>query len=106
MGGRGGGSSIASRAAAPSVAPAAETSLRQAYVSVTGAKRRYVRLSEVRALLGHIPRSELDGVLQQLARAKRIHLAPDDYQGSLSPAQRAAAVTFGGRKNHLILIEE
>jgi hypothetical protein len=90
----------------PSGEDGIETSLRRAYQSVTGTERRYVRLEEVRVVLSHIPKSELDRTLKQLAKAKRIHLAPDDYRGSLSTAQRAAAITFGGRQNHLIMIED
>lgn len=95
-----------SSAAPPSDEGGIEATLRQAYLSVTGTERRYVRLEEVRAVLHNVPKADLDRALKKLARAKRIHLAPDDYQGSLSAAQRSAAVTFGGRQNHLIMIEE
>jgi len=82
-----------------------EAALREAYRRAAGRAGDWVQLDKIRADLRHIPTPELDRTLKQLARAKRIHLAPNDYQSSLSPAERKAAIKIGGRENHLIMIE-
>jgi hypothetical protein len=83
-----------------------EAALREAYRRAAKGAGDWVYLDKIRAELRHVPTSELDRTLKQLARAKRVHLAPNDYQSSLLPAQRKAAIKIGGRENHLIMIED
>jgi hypothetical protein len=83
-----------------------EAALRQAYRRAAQGAGDWVYLDKIRAELPDVPKSELDRTLKQLARAKHVHLAPNDYQSSLSPAQRKAAIKIGGRENHLIMIED
>jgi hypothetical protein len=83
-----------------------EASLLDAYRRAAKGAGEWVHLDKIRAELRHVPESDVDRALRQLARAKRIHLAPDDYQSSLSPAERQAAIKIGGRENHLIMIED
>lgn len=104
MGGPGDALAGAAQKAVAAAKPRQE--IRQAYRDASGGSKGFVRLDEVRARLGHIPQDEVDRELKQMAREKLVHLAPNDYQFNLTPEQRAGSVEFGGRANHLIMVED
>ncbi|OAA24540.1 hypothetical protein UG55_102962 [Frankia sp. EI5c] len=81
-----------------------ETAIRAAYASLTTAAPDWVRLADVRPLLGSVDRRQVDRALRQLARRPDVRVVPDEDQKSLTAADRAAAVRIGEHDNHLLLI--
>ncbi|THJ48293.1 hypothetical protein [Candidatus Frankia alpina] len=81
-----------------------ETAIRAAYASLATDARDWVRLADVRPLLGSVDRRQVDRVLRQMARQPDVRVVPDEDQKSLTAADRAAAVRIGEHDNHLLLI--
>jgi hypothetical protein len=82
-----------------------ETHIRKAYATLTRRPKDWVRLADLRPLLNGAARKDVDGVLKDMSRARRAHLAPDSNRKTLTDADHAAAVKIGGEDNHLIAIE-
>lgn len=100
-GGGGGGTSLASRADDAR----AENEIKAAYRKVADRPGQFISLTDVREnLSGGMSRQDQDDTLRRLQREGKISLAPQDYQSTLTAKDKAAAVMFGGRKNHLIWI--
>lgn len=70
-----------------------------------GAAKRRVRLAELRARLGEVPRSTLDTSLLELQDAGRLVLYPLDNPVELTPADRQAALLVGQNPRHVIYLE-
>ncbi|ABW10925.1 conserved hypothetical protein [Parafrankia sp. EAN1pec] len=81
-----------------------ETTIRAAYASLATDAHDWVRLADVRPLLGGVDRKQVDRVLRQMARRPDVRVVPDEDQKSLTAADRAAAVRIGEHDNHLLLI--
>ncbi|CAI7974826.1 conserved hypothetical protein [Frankia sp. Hr75.2] len=81
-----------------------ETTIRAAYASLATDAHDWVRLADVRPLLGSVDRKQVDQVLRQMARRPDVRVVPDEDQKSLTAADRAAAVRIGEHDNHLLLI--
>jgi hypothetical protein len=64
----------------------------------------WVRLTEVRHRLSDVPRGELDAELLRLLDADEVNIAPESDQKSLTPEDRAAALSIGGKDKHLIMV--
>lgn len=64
----------------------------------------YQRITDLRARLGGT-RKEQDAAITELVRAKRVHLAPNDYPFTLTAEDRASALSFGQRENHLVMLD-
>lgn len=107
MGGRGGGSSLASKSAAPSAAPAssAETQIRQAYDSLPKGPAGYVGLADLRDQLSGLPRDTVDQTLREMARMPGVHVTPVANRKSLTPRDRAAMLVIGEDENFMISID-
>lgn len=45
-----------------------------------------------------------DKVIRQMVREGKAHVAPQDYQSTLTANDRASAIIVGGRPNHLIQV--
>lgn len=108
MGGRGGGSSIASRAATPSVAPVTDAGgqmqadILRTYQSLSERfDNMWVGLSELRAELGG-SKDQQDKALIQLVSDRKIRLIPEENQKTITPADAAAAINLSGELKHLI----
>ena len=82
-----------------------ETHIRKAYATLARQPKDWVRLADLRQLLNGAAREDVDGVLKDMSRARRAHLAPDSNRKTLTDADHAAAVRIGGEDNHLIVIE-
>lgn len=80
--------------------------IRAAYRSLARSQRDWVSLAELRALLGDIPRDEVDAALWRMSRNRQANLVPQSNQKVLTNADRAAAVRLGDQDNHLVSIEE
>jgi hypothetical protein len=64
-----------------------------------------VSLRRLRPNLSGIDRSVLDAALVSLYTQPGITLIPEENQKSLTPDDRAAAVSIGGQDKHLISME-
>jgi hypothetical protein len=82
-----------------------EAHVREAYAKLARQPKDWVRLADLRPLLNGAARDDVDGVLKDMSRARRAHLAPDSNRKTLTEADHAAAVKIGGEPNHLIAIE-
>lgn len=78
--------------------------IRHAYQELAALPGDWVRLVDVRHRLGDTPRETVDGGLRQLLDAEQIVLAPEADQQRLTPDDRAAAITVGGRDQHLLVV--
>jgi len=63
-----------------------------------------VRLSDLRNALGADSRSDVDKALVDLANSRRVVLLPEENQKTLTQANRAAALRYGGEDQHLIRV--
>jgi hypothetical protein len=81
-----------------------EGRIRAAYRQLAREPRDWVRLAELRPLVG-AAREEVDTALRQLNRSHRASIIPEQNQRVLTPADEDAAVRIGGENKHLISIE-
>lgn len=65
----------------------------------------WVKLATVRHDLGDFDRATVDETFRKMNRLDDVDLIPESNQKTLTPADRAAAVHFGGQDKHLIWIE-
>jgi hypothetical protein len=96
---------------APAPAPASSSLnlpelIRTAYRKLARDAGDLVSLTELRPLLGGVPREEVDEALRRLSRDRIAHLVPQANQKVLSQADRAAAVRIGAEDCHQLSIGE
>lgn len=109
MGGRGGGSSIASKAAVPSVAQASPADMvRQAYVNALQPGKEWVLLPEIREELAGmgLGRQAQDAAIEAFALQRDTRVVPMANLKALRPQDRAAAIKLGGELKHAIMIDK
>jgi hypothetical protein len=80
------------------------TRIRQAYRELTDQPGDFVMLAALRDKLADLPRTDLDTALIQLNQDPDVDLIPESNQKSLTPQDRAAAVSIGNQDKHLIAI--
>ncbi|MCK9923634.1 hypothetical protein MXD61_17455 [Frankia sp. AgPm24] len=81
-----------------------EAAIRAAYARLAAAPYDWVRLTELRPLLGGAARTQVDQVLRRMARQDDVRVVPDEDRRSLTAGDHAAAVRIGDQDNHLLLI--
>ncbi|SDI31375.1 hypothetical protein SAMN05192558_10792 [Actinokineospora alba] len=79
--------------------------IHSAYRKLARAPRAWVSLTELRSMLVHARRPDVDAVLKELDRSGKAHLVPESNRKVLTEADHAAAIRIGGEDNHLISIE-
>lgn len=80
-----------------------QDAVRDAYQQIA-APGRWANLADVRAKLDStLPRNRVDEALRGLERRPDVNLVPESNQKTLTPAQRAAAVSIGDQNKHLIV---
>ncbi|MCZ4553385.1 hypothetical protein [Gordonia rubripertincta] len=85
--------------------PAVDVRIIEAYRSLAVKPGAWVSLRRLRPVLGDIQRDVLDDALRSLYTRPGITLIPEENQKSLTPEDRAAAVSIGGQNKHLIYVE-
>src|SRR5690606_7836956 len=90
-------STVTTAASPPATPPGEHTTdveqrLRLAYCKLAARPGDRVSLTDLRPLLGTVPRDEVDAVLRSMSRARRAHLVPLANQKVLTQADREAAV--------------
>jgi hypothetical protein len=73
----------------------------EAFVRENANSIGYASMTELRSRIGGT-REEQDRVLMQMARDRKIYLAPEDNQKMLTAEDRAAALDVGGEPKHAI----
>lgn len=98
----------APEAATTGDAPATDIDLRirDAYHRLTRRPGGWVGLLALRTELSTVDRAEIDDALLRLHRVPGFNVIPEENQKTLTPQDRAAAVSIGGQASHLIAIEE
>jgi hypothetical protein len=81
-----------------------ETLIRTRYAGLAEEPGELVQLHQLRLALPDVSRAELDAALDGMYRTQRINLIAQADQGSLTDAERGAALLIGGRNKHLISI--
>ncbi len=81
-----------------------EARVREAYRAVA-APRDWASLTDLRLLLGDLPRHEVDAALGRLARQPDVRLAGEPNRKALTDDDHAASVEVGGEERHLLAIE-
>jgi hypothetical protein len=82
-----------------------ESAIRSAYARTPRQPGGWVALTDLRPLLGATPRAAVDEALTRMNRQTGVSLVPGENHKTLTEADRAAAVTVGGRPYHFLLIE-
>jgi hypothetical protein len=87
--------------------PAADVELqiRNAYAKVAATPGTQVRLTELRAKLDGLSRSDVDAALELMSRQPSVHVYPESRQSTLTAADEQAAIRLGNQANHLIVID-
>ncbi|MFY1697022.1 MULTISPECIES: hypothetical protein [unclassified Solwaraspora] len=80
------------------------TRIRRAYHELVDQPGDYVMLAALRAALADLPGDDLDAALIKLNQDPDVDLIPESNQKSLTPQNRAAAVSIGNQDKHLIAI--
>lgn len=83
-----------------------EEAIRAAYRKAPRLAGGGVTLTALRPLLGQVPRQAVDEALVRMGRQPRISLLPNENQGGLTDADRAAAVRIGPVSYHYLRIED
>jgi hypothetical protein len=79
--------------------------IRSAYRELAGAPGRWVGLAELREKLLGVSRDAVDAELERMASSPGVHIQAESNQKTLTEADRAAAVRFGGDERHMLMIE-
>jgi hypothetical protein len=82
----------------------AEVQIRKAYGELATRPGDWVKLADLRQVVGELPRAQVDRVLVQLNRTPEVSIVPESNQKALSDRDRAAAVQIGNQDKHLIAI--
>jgi hypothetical protein len=85
--------------------PDVEAVIRGAYRELAGATGGWVGLAELREKLLGVSREAVDAELERMASTPGVHVQAESNQKTLTEADRAAAVRFGGDERHLLMIE-
>jgi hypothetical protein len=78
--------------------------IRAVYLRLASEPGKFVKLRELRAGLGGVPRDKLDPALEEMYRAQQINLVPQSNQQALTQADRESALRIGGEAKHMISI--
>ncbi|RSM86072.1 hypothetical protein DMH04_15520 [Kibdelosporangium aridum] len=81
-----------------------EDRIRRAYERLADRPKAWVRLKDLRPLLGNAPRDAVDEVLRQMDGTSDVTIIPDADQKNLTAEDRAAAVRIGNEDNHQMAI--
>jgi hypothetical protein len=78
--------------------------IRQAYGELAARPEEWVRLADLRPLLGSPKKADVDDALRRMEREAQVHIVPSSDQQNLTRADHLAAVRIGGEDNHRISI--
>lgn len=81
-----------------------EARIRKAYEELAPNPGAWVKLADLRPLLGGVARSEQDQALVKLNRTQDVSIVPESNQKVLMDRDHAAAVRIGNQFKHLIAI--
>ncbi len=82
-----------------------EDRIRRAYTDLASRPGGWVSLTNLRAALTDIDRSDVDEALRAISRTPGISLIPEENQKVLTTEDRDAAIMIGPEHKHLIAIE-
>jgi hypothetical protein len=91
--------------AAPVTRAAPAEHIRRAYAALAERPGQWVWLRDLRPRLQGMARAEVDAALEQMFLDRSINLTLNEDQGSLTSADREAAIRVGQSAMHLISIE-
>lgn len=81
-----------------------DSRIRAAYTELAGGPGDYVSLTDLRPLLGDVPKGELDKALIRLHDASDVRLEPEPFGHRIGAEERSAAVHIGGEDRHKLAI--
>ena len=81
-----------------------DSRIRAAYTKLAGGPGDYVNLTDLRPLLGDVPKGELDQALLRLHDASDVRLEPEPFGHRIGAEERSAAVHIGGEDRHKLAI--
>ncbi|GIH06815.1 hypothetical protein Rhe02_48820 [Rhizocola hellebori] len=83
-----------------------EVMIRQAYVELRTEPRGWVSLTDLRAKLSGIAKSEVDAVLYQMSRQKVVNIVPPSNRKLMTSADREATIRIGNEDRLHLSIDE
>jgi hypothetical protein len=81
-----------------------EAQIRKAYQRLAAGPGHWVKLADLRDVLGALDRSEVDRMLVGMNRTPAVSIVPESNQKILTDRDRAAAIQIGNQDKHLIAI--
>jgi hypothetical protein len=81
-----------------------EAQIRKAYQELAPGPGAWVKLADIRHVLGGLDRVEVDRTLVVMNRTPEVRIVPESNQKVLSDLDRAAAIQIGNQDKHLIAI--
>jgi hypothetical protein len=81
-----------------------ESLIRKAYQELTTGPGSWVKLADLRPVLGGLAKSEVDRVFIEMNRKPDVSIVPESNQKALTDRDWAAAVQIGNQDKHLIAI--
>ncbi|MCE7001773.1 hypothetical protein LWC34_02800 [Kibdelosporangium philippinense] len=78
--------------------------IRDAYERLAARPKAWVRLADLRPLLGNVPRDAVDETLRNMDSDGDVTIIPDADQKNLTVEDRAAALRIGNEDNHQLAI--
>lgn len=82
-----------------------ESRIRAAYWKLASEPGEWVKTTDLRKEFADVSAGELDAALRTAEREPDFHVVPETDQRVLTPADRAAAVTIGGKDKHLFRVD-
>jgi hypothetical protein len=79
--------------------------VREVALAIGGGPKRRVRIAQIRRALPEVPREELDRVLNELERDKRLVLYRIDDPTDIGPEDREAVLMVAGNPRHIVYLE-
>lgn len=81
-------------------------SIGAAYKALSSTPGKFVKLTELRPLVGGSDREDVDSTLMAMMRAGDVHLSPDSDRRGLTDADHEAAIRVGREDKHMIAFDE
>ncbi|MFI5889822.1 hypothetical protein ACIA5D_06835 [Actinoplanes sp. NPDC051513] len=78
--------------------------IRAAYAKLAGGPGEWIDLTELRTLVGDVPRAELDQALARMLDAEDVRLEPEPFGHRIGAEERRAAIHIGGEDRHKLAI--
>lgn len=95
------------RGIAPERVAKIEAIVEKAFMKIQPKGRgNWVSMADMRDRLGALyPRDEIDRVIKEMSRHRRVHIAPESNRKTLTQRDHNAAISIGGLDAHILMFQ-